>query len=82
MAAAQTCIASRGELLGARGELLGTMGGRGPDLHSSQGQLWLLEVLGARTLLGPCGPYLGLKFRLYESLSENFTIQPTKLTIK
>ena len=45
---------SRGEMVGARGELLGARGGFGPDLHCSQGKLWLLEVLGAR---GGCGTY-------------------------
>ena len=39
---------TRGEMVGARGELLGAIGGRGPDLHCSQGRLWLLEVFGAR----------------------------------
>ena len=71
VAAAQTFIAARaelfgargdlfgarGELLGARGELLGARGGCSQDLHCSQGQLWLLEVLGARTLHGPFGTY-------------------------
>ena len=33
-----------GEMVGASGELLGAMGGFGPDLHCSQGRLWLLEV--------------------------------------
>ena len=35
---------ARGKMVGARGELLGTRGGCGPDLHCSQGRLWLLDV--------------------------------------
>ena len=50
-------LGARGELLGARGELLGARGGCGPDLHCSQGQLWLLEVFGARGGCGTYGPY-------------------------
>ena len=46
-------VGARGELLGARGELLGARGGCGPDLHWSQGRLWLLEVFGARGAATP-----------------------------
>ena len=55
---------ARGEMVGARGELLGARGGCGPDLHCSQGRLWLLEVFGARGGCGTYGPYLGFNFRL------------------
>ena len=48
---------ARGEMVGARGELLGARGGCGPDLHCSQGRLWLLEVFGARGGCGTYGPY-------------------------
>ena len=41
-------VGARGELLGARGELLGARGGCGPDLHCSQGRLWLLYIFVAR----------------------------------
>ena len=57
-------LGARDELLGARGELLGARGGCVPNLHCSQGRLWLLKVLGARSGCGTCGPYLGFKFRL------------------
>ena len=67
-------VGARGELLGARGELLGARGGCGPDLHCSQGRLWLLEVFGARGGCGTHGPYLGFNFRLWVSRSQNFTI--------
>ena len=67
-------LGARGELLGARGELLGARGGSGPDLHCSQGQLWLLEVFGARGGCGTYGPYLGFNFRLWVFRSLNFTI--------
>ena len=36
---------TRGHLLGARGRLLGARGGCGPDLHFSQGRLWLFRGL-------------------------------------
>ena len=36
-------VGARGEMVGARGELLGTRSGCGPDLHCSQGRLWLLR---------------------------------------
>ena len=55
---------ARGEMVGARGELLGTRGGCGPDLHCSQGLLWLLKVFGARGGFGIYGPYLGFNSRL------------------
>ena len=71
-------VGARGELLGARGELLGARGGCGPDLHCSQGRLWLLEFFGARGGCGTYGPYLGFNFRLWVSRSQNFTIYPTK----
>ena len=54
---------TRGEVIGARGELLGARGGCGPDLHYSQGRLWLLEVFGAR---GGCGAYGGIFSNLYQ----------------
>ena len=62
-------VGARGELLSARGELLGARGGCGPDLHCSQGQLWLLEVVGARGGCGTYGSYLGFNFRLWVSRS-------------
>ena len=65
---------ARGEMVGARGELLGARGGCGPDLHCSQGRLWLLEVFGARGGCGTYGPYLGFNFRLWVSISQNFPI--------
>ena len=65
---------ARGEMVGARGELLGARGGCGPDLHCSQGRLWLLEVFGARGGCGTYGPYLGFNFRLWVSRFQNFTI--------
>ena len=71
-------LGARGELLGARGELLGARGGCGPDLHHSQGRLWLLEFFGARGGCGAYGPYLGFNFRLWVSRSQNFTIKSTK----
>ena len=55
---------ARGEMVGARGELLGARGGCGPDLHCTQGRLWLLEVFGARGGCGTYGPYLGFNLRL------------------
>ena len=67
-------VSARGEMVGARGELLGARGGCGPDLHCSQGWLWLLEVFGARGGWGTYGPYLGFNFRLWVSRSQNFTI--------
>ena len=66
-------VGARGELLGARGELLGARGGCGTDLHCSQGQLWLLDVFGARGCCGTYGPYLGFNFRLWVSRFQNFT---------
>ena len=33
--------------------------------------LWLLEVIGDRTLRDPCGPYKCIKFRLLVSTSQN-----------
>ena len=60
---------ARGEMVGARGELLGARGGSGPDLHCSQGRLWLLEVFGARGGCGTYGPYLGFNLRLWVSTS-------------
>ena len=53
---------ARGKMVGARGELLGARSGCGPDLHCSQGQLWLLNVLSARGGCGTYGPYLGFNF--------------------
>ena len=67
-------VGARGELLGARGELLGARGSCGTDLHCSQGQLWLLEVFGARGGCGTHGPYLGFNFRLWLSISQNFSV--------
>ena len=55
---------ARGEMVGARGELLGARGGCDPDLHCSQGRLWLLEVFDARGGCGTYSPYLGFNFRL------------------
>ena len=55
---------ARGKMVGARGELLGARGGCAPDLHCSQGPLWLLEVFGARGGCVSYGPYLGFTFRL------------------
>ena len=66
-------VGARGELFGARGELLGARGGCGPDLHCSQGRLWLLEVFGARGGCGTYGPYLCFNFRLWVSRSQKFT---------
>ena len=40
--------------------------------------VWLLEVIGDPTLRDPGGPYLGFKFRLWVSTSQNFTIEQTK----
>ena len=65
---------ARGEMVGARGELLGARGGCGPDLHCSQGRLWLLEVFGARGGCGTYGPYLGFNFRPWVSRSKHFNI--------
>ena len=55
---------ARGEMVGARGDLLGARGGCGPELHCSQGWLWLLEVFGARGGCGTYGSYLGFNLRL------------------
>jgi hypothetical protein len=71
-------VGARGEMVGARGEMVGARGGCGPDLHCSQGRLWLLEVFGARGGCGTYGPYLGFNFRLWMSISQNFSIYPTK----
>ena len=71
-------VGARGEMVGARGEMVGARGGCGPDLHCSQGLLWLLEVFGARGGCGTYGPYLGFNFRLWMSISQNFSIYPTK----
>ena len=60
---------TRGEMVGARGELLGARGGRGPNLHCSQGRLYLLEVFGTRGDCGTYGPYLGFNLRLWVSRS-------------
>ena len=49
---------ARGEMVGARDELLGARVGCGPDLHCSQGQLWLLDIFGAMVGCGTYGPYL------------------------
>ena len=65
---------ARGGMFGARCELLGARGGYGPDLHWSQGRLWLLEVFGARGGCGTYGPYLGFNFKLWVSISQNFSI--------
>ena len=65
---------ARGEMVGARGEMVGARGGCGPDLHCSQGRLWLLEVFVARGGCGTYGPYLGFNFRLWVSISQNFPI--------
>ena len=67
-------VSARGEMVSARGEMVSARGGCGPDLHCSQGRLWLLEVFGARGDCGTYGPYLGFNFRLWVSISQNFPI--------
>ena len=60
---------ARGDMVGARGKLFGARGVYGPYLHCSQGQLWLLEVFGARGGYGTFGPYIAFNFRLWVSRS-------------
>ena len=67
-------VSARGKMVSARGEMVSARGGCGPDLHCSQGRLWLLEVFGARGGCGTYGPYLGFNFRLWVSISQNFPI--------
>ena len=62
-------VSARGKMVSARGEMVSARGGCGPDLHCSQGRLWLLEVFGARGGCGTYGPYLGFNFRLWVSTS-------------